>query len=203
LHLSGDRVKKQATIFGASCIEHAWLMRSKENQDVTTSPLKFWRDDDFKNCDSDEETKKQTKKQARTFNAFIEDWEKEAIRKRDVVNETKILKKYGGLTWQDINNDDVVLYSDCNMLHWSRLTKNGGGYCIIARDPEYREDDPGNHKHTEPWEITQDLIGQIAASYTEHKNEGVRVEYQSVQDNEAGTTHNDNIDSDHSNTDSE
>jgi hypothetical protein len=45
--LSGDRAKKQATIFGASCIEDALLMRQKDNDDLTMTPKKLWRDDDL------------------------------------------------------------------------------------------------------------------------------------------------------------
>ncbi len=33
-HMSADRIKKQATIFGASCIEQATILRKKEEGDV-------------------------------------------------------------------------------------------------------------------------------------------------------------------------
>lgn len=46
-HLSGDRVKKQATIFGTSCIELARYQREMALKDVSSTPLKIWTDDDF------------------------------------------------------------------------------------------------------------------------------------------------------------
>ncbi len=59
------------------------------------------------------------------------------IRKRDPVNEAKLVKQYGGLMWQDEDNNKLVLYSDNENMDWSRLTKMGGGYCVRACDPEY------------------------------------------------------------------
>ena len=55
-HLSGDRVKKQATIFGKSCIELARYNRMEQLKDVTTTPLKIWTDEDFQITSSQDKT---------------------------------------------------------------------------------------------------------------------------------------------------
>ena len=53
-HLLGERAKKQATIFGASCIEDTLLVRQKGDDDVTSSPKKLCRDDDLDYESNDE-----------------------------------------------------------------------------------------------------------------------------------------------------
>jgi hypothetical protein len=175
-HLSGERVKKQATIYGASCIEQAWLLRSKESEDVTSAPIKYFRDDDFERMIDEENEEKDTKKAPRVFKAFIEDWEQDAMKKRDPVNEAKLLKKYGGLSWNDPDNNNAVLTAHGKTMHWARVTKTGGGYCVVACDIDYTDDGDDTNNHTEPWEITSDLIFCIASYYKEHKHYGVKVE---------------------------
>ena len=83
--------------------------------------MQLWRDDDFKYClDSEDEGGGEAAEQrvTRIFKAYHEAWEKEAKFKRDVINEAKLLKKYGGLCWNDVDNDDELLYSDKKSLHW-------------------------------------------------------------------------------------
>ncbi len=122
-HLSGERVKKQATIFGTSCIELAKFQRLQELKDVSTIPLKIWIDDDFKICEDELQDEEVVTKPRRIFKAFLEDWEEDAITKRDIVNEAKLLKKYGGLTWLDPDNGNVKLRANKNSLHWTRVSK--------------------------------------------------------------------------------
>jgi hypothetical protein len=173
-HLSGDRVMKQATIFGASCIEEATIKRRQDN-DINAAPIKLWRDDDFVFSSDDEQIQLPKKRHSRIFKAFYEDWEKDTIRTRDAVNEAKLLKKYGGLSWQDDDNNEAILTSDKENMHWARLTKTGGGYCVRACDSSYRDDDSNKESHVEPWEILVDLIHCIKVYYKTHRNEGVQV----------------------------
>lgn len=190
-HISGDRVKKQATIFGKSCIELAKYKRMEKLKDVTTTPLKDWDDDDFKIIRGDE-TNCTDKKPRRIFKAYLEDWEQEAITTRDAVNQAKLLKKYGGLNWLDPDNGNMMLYSDTEKLDWTRVNKKtGGGYCVNARDTNYDENDPENNKHVEPWLISETLIGEIAHYYRAHPNEGVLVE--ELHDDNEDTNNNNEI----------
>jgi hypothetical protein len=182
-HLSGECVKKQATIFGASCIEQAKYQREIESSfDVSSMPLKFWRDDDFSKDDNGSGDKNENTKHKRVFKAFIEEWETEAIRKKDVVNEAKLLKKYGGLSWYDPDNGNKLLYASKTSLHWTRYTKkNGGGYCVKAHGPEYKRNEDGEEDDTEPWCINEDLIGQIEEYYKTNLNKGILVESNSQE----------------------
>jgi hypothetical protein len=112
-HLSGKRVKKQTTIYGASCIEMAKFEREqKETGDATSMPLKYWRDDVFHTTAEDNECEDKDKKPKSIFKAYIEDGEEKAIKKRDIINQTKLLEKYGGLTWLDPDNGNMLLYSN-------------------------------------------------------------------------------------------
>ena len=184
-HLSGERVKKQATIFGTSCIELARYQQSQSLKDVSTVPLRIWTDEDFI---TEPEAVKENKKPKRIFKAYMEDWEHAAIMKRDLVNETKLLKKYGGLSWTDPDHNDVLLYADKKSLNWSRVTYHGknsinpgtykdGGFSVRAIGPNYDERDPENEKkNVEPWSICETIIGEIAHYYRIHTNEGVLVQ---------------------------
>jgi hypothetical protein len=178
-HLSGERVKKQATIFGASCIEQAEIKRNKTLDDSKTSPYKYWRDDDFdKAFGMDmfiaDNKEMQEEKPSRIFKAWMEDWEEIAIKKRDPVSEAKLLRKYGGVQWFDPDYK-LVFYSDKESLEWTRKTKNGGGYCIIGYDEHYNDEDPNRSDHVEPWVVSDDLIECIATYYKDNPQHGVQV----------------------------
>ena len=138
-------------------------------------------------------------KPRRIFKAYLEDWEAEAITKRDDINKAKLLKKYGGLNWFDPDHNNMLLYSDSKNLHWTRVSKkSGGGYCVNARNPNYDEKDPDNSNNVEPWLISETLIGEIAHYYKSHPKEGVIVEekLEDDDDNVITTNAENNIDND-------
>jgi hypothetical protein len=65
------------------------------------------------------------------------------------------------------------------------MKKNGGGYGVIAYDEHYKEDNPNNGDHYEPWYITIDLIECIAEFYKVNRTaENVKVIEQQEDDNE-------------------
>jgi hypothetical protein len=170
-HLSSRATKMQATIFGASCVELARIKNKEKYIGNGAGPCKLWREDDFILGGTDGEVNISTTP-PRYFRAWLEDWEINAIKKQDVVNETRLLAKYGGLQWRDPDNGYKKLISDRNELHWSRPTKkNGGGYGVIAYDEHYREDDPNNTDHVEPWIVTIDLIECISHFYKNNRTE--------------------------------
>jgi hypothetical protein len=176
-HLSADRVKKQATIYGSSCIEMAKYEREKAMTEVKAqSPIKYWMDDDFNlDKDDDDDNVKPAAKKKRPFYAYIEDWENEAIRTRHDVNEQKLLEKYGGLFWKDPDNNNLLLKSNKKELQWSRKTKTGGGYCVIAHTPDYNEYSDEVDPNAEPWYINDYLIEVITKYYKKHPKKGVLI----------------------------
>ena len=173
-HLSGDRVKKQATIFGSYCMDRASI--KMEYKDNTKIPYKYWTDDDFDrefDMFTDQTTEK-NKKRARLFRNWKEDWEDECITKKHPVSEAKLLEKYGGLQWMDIDNDQLV-YSSQSDLKWEKKRGRGGFYCIIAYDELYDREADDKDDHTEPWEFSDDLRGSIAEYYNKNKTLNVTV----------------------------
>jgi hypothetical protein len=192
-HLSGDRVKKQATIFGASCMQEANMKKELPRTyqyDGTWKPIRFWTEDDYNVVYSieDNEEDKADSRVKRTFKAWIEDWELEAIRKNDPVSENLLLRKYGGLMWKDPDCKSHAKYflADSNSMKWYRLTKNnGGGWAVIGYDQYYDEKATKEdmEAHIEPWAITDDLISCIEEDYTVLKpNSEVTVIKQSDSD---------------------
>jgi hypothetical protein len=186
-HLSGERVKKQATIFGASCMQAAIMKKELPRTyqyDGTWKPIRFWTEDDYNvvyNMEEDGEDDNTVTKPKRTFKAWLEDWEVEAVRKNDPVAENSLLRKYGGLMWKDPDCKDFTKYflADSNTMKWYRLTKNnGGGWAVIGYDQYYDANATKEEMeaHTEPWAITEDLISCIEEYYTVlNPNTDVRV----------------------------
>ncbi len=179
-HLSADRVKKQATIFGSYCMDKSDIKRQfSENE---TNPYLFWNDEDFdwrfdilSNDNSVEEMKP-----SRIFKCWEEEWEEEAIFLKSPVNEAKLLNKYGGLSWFDIDNDQMV-YSDKNDLKWTRVTRSkkseekNGGYSLIVYDEYYNKDKEDYNDHMEPWTFLVDLRESIGEYYEKHPELGIKV----------------------------
>ena len=66
----------------------------------------------------------------RVFRAWLEDWEYDSIYKRDVVDEAKLLQKYGGLHWMDIDKDELCIADGDSMEYQGG--RNGAGWCVIV-----------------------------------------------------------------------
>ena len=80
----------------------------------------FWDDDDFDSeldFNSASYKKEQKKKSKHVVKCWMEDWEVEAVAKKDPVAEAKLLQKYGGLEFYDIDNNLGCLICD-NELVW-------------------------------------------------------------------------------------
>ena len=173
-HLGADRTKKQSTIYGYDSMQKAYLKRSIKKKD---QPFKFWDDDDFTTAldifveDTKEKAKKVT---ARFFRAFEEDWEHAAIRKKDPVHEAKLLRKYGGLRFYD-PDENVECYLSATDLQWSRPTKVGGGYMVVAYDEDYIEGADDSLEHVQPWFINGDLREVIEQYYKNKPVEGITI----------------------------
>jgi hypothetical protein len=98
-HMGATSVMKQATLYGACCSKKAQNKMKETGRDII-----YWEEEDFKNLgldkyliDIDMVTGKT--KETRTFFAFIQDWEKEAIDVRSNNNEIMLHRKYGGLKY--------------------------------------------------------------------------------------------------------
>jgi hypothetical protein len=187
-HLSGDKVKKQATIFGATCIERAQLKKkrslfSSDKSNDSDLPV-VWDDEDFDDTMEafgyEHTVPKQPK---RVFKAWFEDWEAEIVNKRNDLHEHKLLAKYGGMVWKDPDSNYKLFTADSKFMMWQRKKKGvseGYNICGIREDydPTKPEDDPYNQDKCEPWSI-QDagapIYDLITAFYMENPSKDIEI----------------------------
>jgi hypothetical protein len=174
-HLSADKVKKQATIFGASAMR---IARSKRKVTIGTMKTKYalaekWFDDDL------EETLKLINPTpvvtAPVRTQYFRAWmDPDDVVKRyinDTVAMYSILQKYGNLCWID---GEKKFRSDKDKMRWNRVTKNnGGGWYLIAYDdecyvPSQTYDENRDAGGIEETPITLDLISNIAEYHKSH-----------------------------------
>ena len=177
-------MKKQATIFGATCIEQAQIRKSLKSNDSTLIPYRFLSDEDFDDMfDMLKQEKEPSKKSAREFLNWEEEWEIEVIRKRDPVNDARLLKKYDGLKLFDVDNNMIHAIDD-KSLTWTKLRKDGGGYCCVTYNENYEEDDSKKDDNVDHWEINDDLRYCIEYYYKKYPS----VEINIIKNNKIGQT---------------
>jgi hypothetical protein len=174
-----ESLKKQSTIFGASCMEAAKLNRQRNAEENTGRPYKFWDEDDFlKEFDmltvaGNEETTRQ-----RVVKCFLEDWEATAVYKKDPILEAQLLKKYGGLQFYDIDTKKMF-YTDAKKLNWTRKYRHqSGGYSVICYNQDYDKDgDEPDEDNTEPFAICEDcpIHELLHKYYKKKKSSGILV----------------------------
>jgi hypothetical protein len=128
-HLHIESLEMQSTLFGAACMQQA---RSKANQ-LLKDPLGAvnctWCDEDMEaelGFDKWGVSFHLPKKPSRIFRAWVEDWEKENMKKEDPVSEARILEKYKDLTWYDPDTQKMFTTGN-DKTHLAR--GRNGGYC--------------------------------------------------------------------------
>lgn len=175
-HLSGDRVKKQATIFGASCMEQAKIVREATIANQRNKPVKLWTEEDF-DTEMDillEGTNEEKARPKRIFRSWEEEWEATALKKQDPVNSARLLQKYGGMQWYDPDKK-VYFRSDDRELEWTKTRGTAGRYCVKGYDENWDADDPDRENNEELWEVSEDLRACIAEYYQQNPDRGVFV----------------------------
>ena len=190
LHLSAETTKKQATIYGAYCMEKASMYGQLAKAETDGGPVKCWTDEDFgrqfnmfKDY-SDEEEEERSKKQVRFFKAWEEEWEAEAIGKKDPVSVAKLLAKYGGLFFWD-EDTEQILYTEPTELDWrKRRGKNKSGYVLPCYPEDFDKDDSDAKDNIEYWEFVDDLRYCICEYYKKHTKLGVQVIEQNAEEEE-------------------
>jgi hypothetical protein len=185
-----EALKKQSTIFGASCMEAARIDRQRKTQENTGLPYKFWDDDDFlEEFDMLTETGEEETPRRRVVKCFLEDWEAAAVFKKDPISVTRLLKKYGGLQFYDIDTKKMF-YTDAKKLNWTRPYRDqSGGYSIICYNQDYDEDDP-DVKNVEPFAICNGcpLHELLRKYYKKNERDGIVVMMKSDEDDDSSTT---------------
>lgn len=128
-HLGSDATRMQATIFGAACIERARVLKADKEQS-----MELWNDNDvefqlgLENFEADEAGGVvQQRNPRRLFHTWKEDWEAVSSKTNDLVHETRLLQKYGGLRWIDPDSN-LMFVAEKDNLEWRRRL----GWCVIG-----------------------------------------------------------------------
>lgn len=156
-HLSGDKSQKQATVYGAACIERARAHEKAEESSGLVVESR-WTDEDIafqmglESWDHLPGMLPTFVRPKRLFRAWMEPWEFECIYDDDPVSEARLLQKYGGMSWIDPDEDELCRADDTEM-EWQG-GKGGAGWCLIGTKL--------SDGSTEPW-IIDVIIDQIGA----------------------------------------
>jgi hypothetical protein len=90
---------------------------------------------------------------------------------------------------QDEDSNQAILTIDKENIHWARLLKTRGGYCLRACDSDNRDDDNNKESHVEAWEL---LVDCIKMYYKKHRNRGVHAVEQEEEEANNNNKHNNN-----------
>ena len=173
-HLGALATKKQSTLYGAYSAEKATIQREQKK-----SLGVFWDDDDFKGLglnrygiDIVSDVNIVSKK---IFRAWLEDWEKDILLDNDPVHEAKFLKKYGGVVWYDIDENENFTASSEKM-HFSRMKKEKG-YCVYGMKENFTGimTNINNDDTWEPWALVPDLYSSIIEYYDANPSPNIQI----------------------------
>ena len=163
-HLSPEKSSKQATLSGRYMSEKATVAEAHRvksrnftmdlnDDDYIRAGLSRWK------IDMDAQ-QRASKPGGKVFRAYSEPFE--LSKKEDVEVHNKMLKKYGGLRFQD--DDGKVKTIDDSELQFCTL-RNQRGYLLVALFPEFDPTAPDYDRHSETWKPCNHLWGGIYDYY--------------------------------------
>ena len=157
--LNSDKTEKLAIISTSSKLSNARTERVVLEKAEADTKRALWGDEDerfdlqLEQFGIDvEEVKKKEEAPKRMFRCWIEEWEKPILKKNDAVAKMKLLTKYGGLVFKDI--DDGIVYTISTERMQYHKGKDGG-WCVLAEPPDY---DGDNHDMLKPYMINDDTL---------------------------------------------
>jgi hypothetical protein len=173
-HISGDKAQKQATIYGAACMDKSRAAQLIEERNGVLLES-AWSDADIafqmglENWDTVAGIIPGPIRPKRLFHAWLEDWEFDCIHHRDCVSEARLLQKYGGLKWMD-PDEKVLCVAKENRMDYQG-GRNGAGWCVIAEQPG--NDNPVADEDLEPWVLH--VVVDLIAEYTQDDDMNVEI----------------------------
>ena len=131
----------------------------------------LWNDEDFECCHMTEfcrDTSMETIDNGegvhvRVFRAWKERWEKKKIGpKGDKVHEARLVRKYGGLQWIDIDNGDPLITAHPEHM-WFEKKRGNNEYHVVGCKEDYdymKKPEDQNYKF-DLWGCEDAMYGQI------------------------------------------
>lgn len=160
-HLSSEKVLKQCTLYTASNINRARIMRQELERSDCLQKQACWgvEDEEFDlgltKWGIDVQELKAPVGPRRVFMAWSEDWEN--VMDNGAVMRTKLLNKYGGLVFDDIDEQPPVrMRVSSTKLKWVKRQ----GWFAMAEPPGYVGDGTDDEL-LEPFAITNDVLIEL------------------------------------------
>jgi len=175
-HLSGESTEKRSILYVSAKIQQSRIMCDRlDKLDATGNNAMFGDDDinfdmQLERFDVDTGALKEPAVE-RIFRAWVKDWEEEARKKNDCVEEARLLPKCKGLVFNDPDSGSTFSVWDRNM---EFRRGRGNGWFVV----DVSADKPDDESCNEPFslEMACELIGATK------QKEGVKVLQQVVEE---------------------
>ena len=185
-HLSSDKLLKQGTLYTSSNIRRARIKRKELEKPDCMSPQACWGGDDeqfdlgLEKWGVDVETLKKPVGPRRLFRCWVEEWEN--VMDQGAVMREKLLTKYGGLVFDDIDEDPPVrLRVSSTKLQYVKRR----GWHAMAEPPDYIDDGTDDDK-LEPIAITDDVLIELIKNTEQPEVLNVKMVEEEGSDGEEG-----------------
>lgn len=194
--LGNEKAKKQATISS-----NYMAQRNDWKRKVSQTAGTLWEESDFLTLKLNKfcapivrapelETISESSNVKRVFRAWCEKWERKKLTaKGDPIFEAKLVNKYGGMKWIDIDNPKMpVVSAHPTKMRFYQL-KSNNRYDVLAIgdtfDVSKHEDDQDDY---EIWMRENDLYCQIVEYYEQHPDPDIIIyqEGDCLSDEESG-----------------
>ncbi|EJK69653.1 hypothetical protein THAOC_09066, partial [Thalassiosira oceanica] len=188
-HLNSGKLCKQATLYTSAALRNARIIRQEQQKLDCVSKEARWGNDDEKfdlgleNWGVDTaELKAPPKLPRRLFRCYTEDWEN--IKDQNPVMRQRFLQKYGGLVFDDIDNNMTRMTVSKNILKYIKYQ----GWHVMAEPPEY---DGTNAEVLEPIAINEDVLIHLVKNTIQPDHLNVRMvsreEDEDAEDEDGGS----------------
>jgi len=175
-----DKTKKQVLIYA-----HYQQMRAQASMRKLSAAGKLWEDADFDSMKMDLfcreikdslAAKETTVQQVRVLRLWQEKWEQEKLGPQgNSILEARLTKKYQGLKFFDIDNDNKVM-----TVHKMVFSKRRGNnaYNVFATmdgfNCQLNDLHDANDSYWQPWEVNEDLFDCMRAYYLSNTEDNVK-----------------------------
>lgn len=172
-NLGEEKAKKCALVYGASMQQ-----KSRHRLQKLATAGKLWTDDDFESLKLDIHCREITEaanavpaKKTRIFRCWEEEWEKVKIGPNgDDVLEARLVRKYGGIKWLDIDNGYRVCEAHPDEMYFDKKRGNNE-YLVftIYHGFDFDKDLAEQKDKYDNWEKNDDLYELIYDYYKDSK----------------------------------
>ncbi len=190
VHLSSDKLLKQGTLYTSSNIRRARIKRNELERPDCNSHRACWGSEDeqfdlgLEKWGVDVHAPQKTFGPRQLFRCWVEEWEN--VMDQGAVMREKLLSKYGGLVFDDIDANPVVrMRVSTTKLQYIKRS----GWHALGEPPEYTGD--GDDELLEPFAITNDVLIELIKTTEQPDVLNVRMLMEEEEDMEENSSDSD------------